>query len=179
MDWKQRQAFRRASEAAGADVRRVREDRDDYGARTPDEVRALREQAARSATVCADCFQPLAPDASVTIEGRPVLTGRGTKWWQRVPICLRCWLVNMTPSRRKSWISDQSWFAKSVERCRCEACGRPLRVCATGIAPSVCAATIAAEACSTPAPARVAVFGMNRSTARCAASHSRPSATTR
>jgi predicted nucleic acid-binding Zn ribbon protein len=127
MDWQRKSARK----AAGADVRRVREDRDDYGARTPDEVRALREQAARSATVCADCFQPLAPDASVTIEGRPVLTGRGTKWWQRVPICLRCWLVNMTPSRRKSWISDQSWFAKSLERCRCEACGRPLRVCAT------------------------------------------------
>jgi hypothetical protein len=80
-------------------------------------VRDLREQAARSATVCADCFQPLAPDASVTMEPRPVLTNRGTKWWRRVPICLRCWLVNMTPSRRKSWIDDWTWFAKSVKRC--------------------------------------------------------------
>ena len=128
MDWKQRQAFRRASEAAGADVRRAREDRDDHGARTAVEVRDLREQAARSATVCADCFQPLAPDASVTMETRPVLTDRGTERWRRVPICLRCWLVNMTPSRRKSWINDRTWRAKSVRRCRCEACGRPLRV---------------------------------------------------
>jgi hypothetical protein len=156
MDWKQRQAFRRASEAAGADVRRVREDRDDYGARTPDEVRALREQAARSATVCADCFQPLAPDASVTMENRaarvpahdlpyPTLgSGHVAEHdeWLRVPICLRCSLVNMTLSRprdnsrfvtllwseksgRVSWTWDS---LKSVKRCRCEACGRPLRV---------------------------------------------------
>ena len=37
-------------------------------ARTADEVRDLREQAARSGTVCADCFQPLAPDALVTMQ---------------------------------------------------------------------------------------------------------------
>jgi len=76
----------------------------------------------------AGSVQPLAPDASVTMDKRPVLTDRGTKRWRRVPICLRCWLVNMTPSRRKSWIDDRTWFAKSVKRCRCEACGRPLRV---------------------------------------------------
>ena len=61
MDWVQKQAFRDASEAAGASVRRAREARDDHGARTADEVRDLREQAARSATVCADCFQPSRP----------------------------------------------------------------------------------------------------------------------
>jgi predicted nucleic acid-binding Zn ribbon protein len=155
MDWEQRQAFRRTRKAAGEDVRRQRQDRDDYGARTAVEARALREQAAQSATVCADCFQPLPPDASVTMENRSVRVpahdlpyptlGSGHvaehDEWLRVPICLRCWLVKMTLSRprdnsrfvtllwsEKSGRVSWSWRAESVKRCRCEACGRPLRL---------------------------------------------------
>jgi hypothetical protein len=119
MDWEQEQAFRRASEAAGADVRRQRQDRADHGARTAHEVRDLRERAAQSATVCGDCFQPLAPNASVTMQGRPVLVRPGIERRLRVPICLRCWLVSMTPSHRKS---------EGIARFRCEACHRPMRV---------------------------------------------------
>jgi hypothetical protein len=41
--------------------------REDHGRRSPEEVREVREQAAKSATVCADCFEPLANNATVTI----------------------------------------------------------------------------------------------------------------
>jgi predicted nucleic acid-binding Zn ribbon protein len=142
MDWNQKQAFRRARQAAGADVRRLRQDRTDHGARTAEEVRDLRGQAARSATVCADCFQPLAPDASVTMANRSVRVpahdlpyptlGSGHvaehDEWRRVPICLHCWVASMTPVRIHN--AGLSWTpsGKSVRRCRCEACGRPLRV---------------------------------------------------
>jgi hypothetical protein len=50
----------------------LREDREDHGRRSPEEVRELREQAAKSATVCADCFEPLANNATVTIHRRTV-----------------------------------------------------------------------------------------------------------
>jgi hypothetical protein len=53
-DWEQKQALRVARQASGADVRRQRKDRADHGRRPPDVVRDLREQAARSATVCAE-----------------------------------------------------------------------------------------------------------------------------
>ena len=56
MDWER--------QAAGADLRRWREDREDHGNRSPEEVRELREQAAKSATVCANCFEPLANNAT-------------------------------------------------------------------------------------------------------------------
>ena len=143
MDREQKQAFRRAREAEGADVRRARKDRADHSARTAAEVRDLREQAARSATVCGDCFQPLAPDASVTMQNRSVripaydlpYPTRGSGHvaehdeWRRVPICLHCWLVKLTPARMHNTRFSWTWDSlKSVKRCRCEACGRPLRV---------------------------------------------------
>jgi hypothetical protein len=88
----------------GEPVRRARGERDDLRGRTAAEVRALREDAARSARLCADCFEPLSPSASVTMVRRPVLIPARTSFghyypehrdWIRVPICLTCWLINL------------------------------------------------------------------------------------
>ena len=132
---------------AGAHITKAREERDDLRGRTPEEVRALRETTAKSATVCGCCFQPLAPTASVTMVGRPVtipprppaegpslfpgllaavMAHRGPprprQQWLRVPICLLCWLTEIRGAGR--W---WGWTA-GYERLRCLGCGRPMRV---------------------------------------------------
>ena len=71
--------------------------------RTPEQVRALREQTAQSANLCADCFQPLAPNASATMVRRPIRIPAIIAWpgraipehdnWIYVPICLQCSLL--------------------------------------------------------------------------------------
>jgi predicted nucleic acid-binding Zn ribbon protein len=131
MDWERKQA--------GADVRRAREDRADHGARTADEVRDLRRQAARSATVCADCFQPLAPDASVTMVSRRIVIPPAIDWrgapvpehyaWLRVPICLTCWLMQMQLDIRARFgaTRDELRWLDGLARFRCAGCGRAMR----------------------------------------------------
>jgi hypothetical protein len=103
-------------------------------------VRHLREQAAKSAACCADCFTPLAPTASVTMIRRRVVTARG-ETWLRVPICLTCWLVHL--ESKTAWSrallrlrgrADHNEFAFELNgplgqlvRFRCGGCGRPIR----------------------------------------------------
>jgi hypothetical protein len=116
MDREHIQALRNA----GAEVAAQRENRADYGSRTPEDVHALREQAASTASMCADCFQPLAPTASVTMARRPVRLKALSRHeprerWLTVPICVACWLLTV---RR---------FVGDIERFRCEGCGRPMR----------------------------------------------------
>jgi hypothetical protein len=89
---------------AGRATRKTREARRDLGTRSPEKVRQLREQAAKSARVCADCFEPLAPDASISIVQRIIehvperYNGVGqllpaAKRVRTVPICIACWLI--------------------------------------------------------------------------------------
>jgi hypothetical protein len=109
-------------------------------------VRELREQAAQSATVCADCFQPLAPDATVTVTRRTVHIPAGTgpifgphpAWdrWLTVPICVTSWLVETErlgdrDAGRLLFGRDRHqaelFHLDGLERFRCEGCGRPMR----------------------------------------------------
>jgi hypothetical protein len=134
---------------AGEEVRKAREDRDDHGGggRSAEEVKRLREAAAETAVVCADCFQPLAPGASITQVRRwthhtpasypaPGIHIRASDHYLDVPICLPCWLVSIStpwwgvlrgmPLRGRD--ADPFGFDKEVWRHRCEGCGRPMRV---------------------------------------------------
>ena len=133
----------------GKDVARARKDRDNHGDRPPEEVKRLREAAAETAAVCADCFMPLASTTSVTLTIRwthhtpmrynPIGMRVPARDHRRdVPICLPCWLTNLTePSpllhdfpglrqrgRDHKYIDD--W--DEVRRHRCEGCGRAMRV---------------------------------------------------
>src|SRR5262249_13964097 len=116
--------------------------------RSPKKVRRLREAAAKSATVCADCFQPLAFNASITLVPRVVEhvperthpLGRRLRAYERtlvVPICLACWLAELDrreksplrgfPQRRRfESFPFRGW--QEVRRHRCENCGRPMRI---------------------------------------------------
>jgi hypothetical protein len=109
--------------AAGEAVREVREDCRNFGGRPTEQVADLRRQAARSATVCADCFAPLAPTASVTMVGRSI-RGRGGDRTLRVPICLTCWLAGGSEGE----LGHFYWSYEPPNRFRCSGCGRPMRV---------------------------------------------------
>jgi hypothetical protein len=120
---------------AGADIRRTRKDRKDHGQRSPEQVRELREQAAKSATICADCFRPLAPGASVTMVKRrvhiparklPFRTDPAQDRPLTVPICLTCWLIAMGP-HAKFFSGPGECGLRNLVRFRCEGCGRPIR----------------------------------------------------
>ena len=89
--------------------------------RTEKQVRDLLSQAAKSATVCANCFRPLSPTDSVTIHWRK-LGGRESPL-RRVPVCLIC-----TLDRTPFWPSDHQDHEMSWQRMRCHGCGRPMRV---------------------------------------------------
>src|SRR5262245_46827359 len=92
-------------QAAGHFVRRQRNDREDHSGRSAEQVKRLREQAAKAATVCADCFAPLAAHGSVTLVRRwielvPAHRGFvGTipprDRYEFCPICLPCWLHDL------------------------------------------------------------------------------------
>ena len=112
--------------SAGADIRRRRQD--------------------QSATFCADCFQPIAPGASVTVVGRSVFVPASTcqifgyapahDRWLTVPICLTCWLINVADGA-EDWVRGfphldrhawEQYSLEGIERFRCKGCGRPMRV---------------------------------------------------
>jgi hypothetical protein len=111
-----------------------------FAGRTPSEVCTLREQAAKSATVCADCFQPLSASASVTMVERFVEAVPADPDWERpaydryliVPICLSCWLINV--QRFGSKFGDDQHENEllhcegKIKRARCLGCARPLRL---------------------------------------------------
>ncbi len=141
------------SKLEGEAIHRAREDRKKLGGRSAEEIRVLREDAASIASICADCFTPLAPDASVTIVGRfvehiPAHEEPNTilQFFPArdvhlpVPICLNCWLVALAdPSlqfhlrrvRQDGHVNCASPARSSwseFRRLRCENCRRPMRV---------------------------------------------------
>ena len=137
----------------GEAVRRAREERKRLRGRSAEEIEKLRLEAANTASICADCFAPLAPDASVTLVGRFVVHipwskepnialgfSRARDIHLTVPICLCCWLADLVdPSRQihlRGWRQDghlnraspkamEGW---EVRRLRCGYCERPMRV---------------------------------------------------
>jgi hypothetical protein len=141
-----------ARNAAGADIRQKRDTHDRLGrCQSPDAAKQLREQAAKTAAVCADCFAPLPADASVTLVGRFIEhvpgsyngIGQFLQPYDRylsVPICLSCWLRHL----QRPWWGEKNFrgtrqnapldraepveFPYKLRRRRCEACARPLRV---------------------------------------------------
>jgi hypothetical protein len=150
-----RQKVKREAEASGAHIRQERRERVDYGQRPAAEVRELRKLAAGTASVCADCFAPLKPGASVTLVMRSMLAKE--TYWPRnarrarerekyvlVPICLVCWLIEVqreaeATARRWRWCADAIHELESkaaggaeglwrLERLRCMGCGRPMRL---------------------------------------------------
>jgi hypothetical protein len=135
-------------EAAGEAVRAARKARGAIGTRTGEEVKRLREAANETAVCCADCFAPLAAGQSVTLLRRFVeriparyLPIAGTiparDHYLDVPICLRCWLLDLTVP--PPWLHHLRGLRlrgredrpidqyHTLRRCRCEGCERPLR----------------------------------------------------
>ena len=96
------------------------------GGRTEEQASELREQAAKAATCCGECFRPLLPTDSVTMASCNIGRWRNPHWL-RIPICLLCTLDAITywPSRRNSdgWYSSPRWH-----RARCLNCSRPIRI---------------------------------------------------
>jgi hypothetical protein len=143
---------RHKAKAAGEPVRRAREERADCGERSPEEVRKLRQEAAQSATLCADCFEPLPRGASVTMTGRKIfcpavpagggLPGFPAEWCHlHVPICVTCWLIGIErearerverPFFRKEYRCDrhvhEAAGVRGLRRLRCLGCRRPMRL---------------------------------------------------
>jgi hypothetical protein len=129
MDYEQR----RAAEITGADVRERRMAWFHGRGRSPEQVRELRQAAAKSCTCCAQCFAPLSPSASVEVRWFAMpdrVTDRALEsrlnyragWngahyerreWLRAPICLLCSIDNQSYQRPL--------------RFRCLGCGRPIR----------------------------------------------------
>jgi hypothetical protein len=117
--------------------------------RLAEEVDGLREQAARTAAICGDCFQPLAPQASVTMEERFVWDDALYDRSLRVPICICCWLVTLERraidhmclgirtkgsnprlprgNRHRRHIMEARAVAQYI-RFHCDGCARPMRM---------------------------------------------------
>ena len=135
---------------AGEAVRSARVDRGRFRGRSSEEIKALRKAAAETASICADCFEPLPPYASVTRVNRffehiPAgvhclgLIIKAHDRYLPVPICLGCWLSDIAqPSfcfRGGSQDGHLDWASPTAgldgyefRRLRCEGCARPLRV---------------------------------------------------
>jgi hypothetical protein len=129
--------------AAGEAVRRARRQRrDNRAGRSAEEIKPLRYETAKTASVCADCFAPLSPAASVTLVYRFIERIPGSRHHQAhdlrlpVPICLSCWLINIDDDEwrgfhlreRQNDHLDQASPPPQVRRLRCEGCGRPMRI---------------------------------------------------
>jgi hypothetical protein len=95
----------------GRRVHRARDDRDDTATSRLRTSSACARPPQKTAAVCADCFTPLAPTASVTLTSRwshhtpasyhqYVGSIPAHDHWLDVPICLSCWLVDLS---RPQW----------------------------------------------------------------------------
>jgi hypothetical protein len=134
----------RSEEAGGNERRHARQAVIDHGQRPLDQVRELRQQAEKSCTVCADCFQSIPAGASITIVGRPIhypaadhvpifgsVPARDV--WIGVSICLTCWLISIR-NHGVDWAHynhnahrSERFMVREIERFRCEGCSRPMR----------------------------------------------------
>ena len=102
---------------AGYEVGWARRERVQYHGRTYEEARELQYQAARSASCCGECFRPLSPTDSVTMQWRNVRSARYPRWL-RLPICLFCTLDDIA----------RPFSEHHYRRTCCLNCGRPLRL---------------------------------------------------
>jgi hypothetical protein len=102
------------------DRRWARADRVERHGRTLGQAYELRLQAAKSAAICGECFRPLSPTDSVTMEARQVGGSRraNNDRWVRVPVCLLCTLDAI----------KESFFSRRYHRTRCRNCERPMRL---------------------------------------------------
>jgi hypothetical protein len=108
-----------AHKAAGAAVEAARRQKDRTAGRAPDEMKRVRCAAHETAAYCADCFKPLAANASVTmvkrfIEHEPEHVSKmfgipipARDHYERVPICLVCWLAELTAL-------EWSWYSRGL-----------------------------------------------------------------
>jgi predicted nucleic acid-binding Zn ribbon protein len=112
--------------------REARETQARHG-RSLEEAEALWKQASRTAALCAECFEPLAAGATVTMERRRIGSGNRA-YLLRVPVCVTCWLIDVQrrnePELWHRWSRHLREQAETdrIERCRCEHCARPMRV---------------------------------------------------
>ena len=128
-------SYDQEDKAAAAIKKATRANAEDHGTRPLEQVRELREQAAKSGHICGDCFQPIEPGASVTIETRSVHVPAEDfgKLGKRpahdhkllVPICIACWLLRI---QRGGLSLQREFYAKRIRRLHCEGCGRPMRL---------------------------------------------------
>jgi hypothetical protein len=118
MDASDVREFRRNQWMEEGSIRDAREERRLHG-RTWRQARDLYYEAAKSAEICGECFQPLGPTDSATMESRQIggVRQKGTARYVRVPVCLLCTLSNIR-------MRD----ALDFFRCRCLGCARPLRL---------------------------------------------------
>jgi hypothetical protein len=101
------------------------------------EARERLERAERSGGFCADCSASLGPKASVTMVVRRVhipafqhVTAGSTKAhdkWLSVGICLLCSFLRAERTQGR-WFQDRVPIEEVTRRCRCEGCGRPMRL---------------------------------------------------
>jgi hypothetical protein len=103
---------------AESDIREAREDRKRHG-RTYKQARELYALAAKSASICGECFRPLAPTDSVTMEWRKI----SKHAWVRVPVCLSCHLDALAENERRPFSLERHYW-----RGRCRNCDRPIRI---------------------------------------------------
>jgi hypothetical protein len=89
--------------------------------------------------LCGECFAPLKPWDSVTIERRETSIPAMMGFWVgfpirqlsiRVPICLTCWLIGMARNRHGSNSTFNLYESGMyrIERCHCAGCGRGVRI---------------------------------------------------
>jgi hypothetical protein len=137
---------------AGEAVHVARQHHEQCGGRTAGDIKRLREIAAKTAAICGDCFEPLSSTASVTtvwrfVEHIPQFKdgiGQLIPAHDRkltVPICLHCWLIDITAQHAQSVRLFLRGFKPShhldragpaeffhvLRRLRCEHCERPIR----------------------------------------------------
>ena len=119
------------------DLRERREDRARHG-RTLEQARELWRRAAQDASLCGECFRPLSPTDSVTMEVRNIGCRRSNPVWVRVPNCLLCTLDGIT-----LWhLGGGASFYPEPQRRRvcCANCERPLRIQGYGLSARNCCA---------------------------------------
>jgi hypothetical protein len=154
MDWQERSK----RIGAGYDVHWARfEAREDRarGGRTEKEATELREQAAKSATCCCECFRPLLPTDSVTM-ARCNFGRRRNPHWLPIPICLMCTLDAIKLWRFGRYETPE-WY-----RTRCLNCSRPIRVYSLSLNARTCCADCRRAVRTTGATTCAAASGTRR-----------------
>ena len=108
------------------------------GGRSLEQARELWRQAAQDASLCADCFRPLAPAESVTMQRFNIGYPRSNPIWVRVPVCLLCTLDCVAAWRLPG--TAGFYDAPRWRRTRCVNCDRPIWTRSYGLSARTCCA---------------------------------------